>query len=916
MFILKHGRLINIAGWRAGNEYIKYEYLPFCPRKYSNWDIVTPSASHLAICSRSLSMRVFALPKSPDSNLILPELTRSIKPHTSPVVTTAIDSTGSLLATGSADGSIKVWDIKRGFATHTFHGHGGVVSALHFFETGMNQDQKKRKNKQKSHDTDYIALDDTTEHREVTAGFRLASGSEDGKIRIWDLFKRKSIALLESHVSVVRDLSFFASGNTLLSAARDKTIITWDASSWETKRITPVLESIEAAGYLLDGTLCYTGGENGRLRIWDPSRGSEVTRDQDVASEQEAIVAVKYSPGLPYVLTAHVDQTLKLHSISPLSAYTPGTKHDPLPVIRNIAGNDDEVIDLACVGPERSLVAMATNSEYIRIVSTKTSEGSDGQNYFGADVARLEGHDDIIICIDVDWSGHWLATGAKDNSAKLWQIDPASDSYTCFATFTGHAESLGAIALSRSPPPEDSPAFKDPLNHPPAFLITGSQDRTIKRWDTGKLKSSTSHPKAAYTRKAHEKDINALDVSHNATLFATASQDRTAKIWSLEDGSVLGILRGHKRGVWSVRFAPKDTPSLGKSTVGASRGYVATGSGDKTIKLWSLSDYSCLLTFEGHSNSVLKVIWLSPPRISSDDEDVSSRGAAQVHPLVASAAGDGLVKIWSPYTGELETTLDNHTDRVWALATTFPPSTSNTPSSHELESEFSLVSGAADSTVTFWKDITSTTLSAAVSANSARIEQDQQLQNYIHAGAYREAITLALQLNHPGRLLSLFTTAMDTESTGSSAPTSLTGNPDIDTVIQTLSPDHLYLLLLRIRDWNTNARTSRVSQRLLHALFKSYPASIFVELASRPNPLPVRGKGVKDAELKDVLHALAAYTERHYKRVEELVDESYLVEWVLGEMEGMELDMDMDEGDHVENGGVFAKKQDVVMVGS
>ncbi|EEP79932.1 conserved hypothetical protein [Uncinocarpus reesii 1704] len=873
---------------------------------------ITRSASHLAICSRSLAMRIFSLTKSQDSKFLRPELLRSLKPHTSPVVTTAIDNTGSLLATGSADGSIKIWDIKRGYATHTFHGHGGVISALCFFEaSGINEGNrksgKKRKSKQANPSPDFIPLEEPAQHEEVAAGFRLASGSEDGKIRVWDLLKRKSIASLESHVSVVRGLSFSASLNSLLSASRDKTIITWDADTWEIQRITPVLESVEAAGFV-EGSLCYTGGENGRLRIWDTSRGSEVTQDQEATSEQEGIVAVEYYSRLPFILTVHVDQTLKLHSVDTISTFTPGSKIEPLPVIRNIAGNDDEVIDLACVGRDASLLAMATNSEYVRIVST-TSIG--GQNYFGADIARLEGHDDIVICIDVDWSGHWLATGAKDNSAKLWRIDPATNSYTCFATFTGHAESLGAVALSRSPPPADSPGFKSPLDHPPAFLITGSQDRTIKRWDTGKL-TRPSHPKAVYTRKAHDKDINALDVNHNGTLFASASQDRTAKIWSFEDGSVQGILRGHKRGVWSIRFAPTGTPPINaKSGSTTSRGLVATGSGDKTIKLWSLSDYSCLLTFEGHSNSVLKVIWLSPPRIASADEDISSRGAAQIHPLVASAAGDGLVKIWSPYTGEVETTLDNHTDRVWALATPFPPSaSSNRPLSNEPQPSFSLISGAADSTVTFWKDTTSTTLSSAVSANAARIEQDQQLQNYIHVGAYREAITLALQLNHPARLLSLFTTAMDTEQS-SSSPT-LTGNPDIDAVIQSLSLDHLYLLLLRIRDWNTNARTSRISQRLLYALFKFYPPSTFMELASRPNPSPTRTKGGQDAEIKDILHALTAYTERHYKRVEELVDESYLVEWVLGEMEGMEMDLDMADGDQNDD----ALRNDVIMVGS
>ncbi|CAL5873794.1 uncharacterized protein PFLUO_LOCUS8077 [Penicillium psychrofluorescens] len=872
---------------------------------------ITPSASHAIVCSRSMSMRIYSLsPFDETSQSIEAELRRTLKPHTAPVVTTAVDPTGTLLATGGADGSIKVWDIRGGYVTHTFHGHGGVISALCFFEVSAPDSATKKKSKRRSDE------DADMEDFASTAGFRLASGSEDGKVRVWDLHKRKSIASLESHVSLVRSLSFSPTENALLSASRDKTVIVWDAKTWKTRRIIPVLESVEAATFIADSGLCVVGGENGKLRVWDCNRGSEVTHDQEAGEEFEAIVAIQYSPGLSFAMTVHADQTLRLHSLELLSDYQPGSTLEPLTIIRRISGNDDEIIDLAYVGPDRSMLALATNTESIRVVSVGPSEDrstGQGEEFFGADITNLEGHDDIIICIDADWSGHWLATGAKDNTARLWRLDPKSSSYTCFAVFTGHAESLGAIALPRVPPPAGSAAYNDPLNHPPSFLMTGSQDRTIKRWDTGKLpplKGEKAHsPKAVYTRKAHEKDINAIDIDSASALFASASQDRTVKIWSVEEGSAVGILRGHKRGVWSIRFAPPKTPVISSETgTSTNRGLAVTASGDKTVKLWSLSDYSCILTFEGHTNSVLKVLWLPPPQVSTnkdgeenqdddDDEEAATasthKSAAQTRPLIASAAADGLVKIWSPYTGELETTLDNHTDRVWALASPTPSGSRSDvkPTSSKVNTTpYALVSGSADSTVTFWSDTTSATYTATVNASAERVEQDQQLQNYVRAGQYREAITLALQLNHPARLLSLFTAAVNAAEDPTlpaedraRAANSLTGNPSIDEVLQSLDAANLRSLLLRLRDWNTNARTSRVAQRILFALFRSYPASTFVELAAQS----VRGKnGRAAAGLKDILQALSAYTERHYRRVEELVDDSFLVEWVLGEMDG------------------------------
>lgn len=812
-------------------------------------------------------MRIYSLQKVPTNESIEPQLVRTVRPHTTPVVVLAVDRTSTLLATGGTDGSIKVWDINGGYVTHTFRGPSVLVSALLFFELATNpKKQQSESNETKDADKkkrrpSRTAHDEAEEEVPTTARFRLASGSQDGKVRVWDLHKRSVVANLDSHVSDVRGLDYSPAQNALVTAGRDKTIRWWDTKSWKPRKVIPCFELVEAVGFIGDGQLTYTAGSNGCLRIWQTDSGRELTKEQKAKPEAEALVAAIYRPGFPFIACVQVDHTIALFDTPAEGITSPVEPPEPS---QRISGTHDDIIDLRYLLPDRSIMALATNSEDIRIVSVSEPGDSAAQvssEYFGQDIALLKGHDDIIITLDADWSGHWVATGAKDNTAKVWRVDPQNNSYICWATFQGHAESVSAVALPRTRPVDGSKAHADPLNHPPQFLITGSSDQTIKKWDIPKeqQQQTKSGIRASYTRKAHDKDINAIDVSNNANVFASASQDKVVKIWSMEEGEVQGILRGHRRGVWSVSFAPLSTPVLQSEQGSVSgKGVVITGSGDKTIKLWSLTDYSCLRTFEGHSNSVLKVTWLNLP---------PAEERAKKPILIASAAGDGLVKVWDVNSGENECTLDNHEDRVWALAV------------HPVTNM--IVSGSGDSTVTFWKDTSTETQIATNEAALKLIEQEQELDNYEYAGAYREAITLALQLNHPRKLQGLFEKVVNSKTPDVG---SLSGSKPVDEVLATLSDEQLFLLLLRLRDWNTNARTAPMAQRILWTVVRSYPVS-------RLSGLSVKGaKGQKS--VKEVLNALQVYTERHYKRMEELVDESYLVEYTLREMDALAPSLD------------------------
>lgn len=319
-----------------------------------------------------------------------------------------------------------------------------------------------------------------------------------------------------------------------------------------------------------------------------------------------------FVPSTSSIVSVHADQNILFYSLPDGALY------------RQLVGFNDEIIDAVLLNSTQpnDHVALATNSSLIRIYSTKSF-----------DARLLAGHRDIVLSLAANSSRRMLASGAKDNSARLWVPQDSELAWACVATCEGHAESVGAVVFER----EDVPRF----------LFTGSQDRTIKVWDLSSVQTeapATSAPvrcKSVSTTRAHEKDINALDSSPGGTLLASGSQDKTAKVWAVDRSSGMlklrGTCKGHKRGVWSVRFA-RGTRTL------------ATGSGDRTVRLWRLDDFSCLKVFEGHANSVLRVDWLG--------------GETEGYGQVVSAAADGLVKVWDSRTEECVTTLDGHEDKA------------------------------------------------------------------------------------------------------------------------------------------------------------------------------------------------------------------------------------------------------------
>jgi U3 small nucleolar RNA-associated protein 13 len=130
-----------------------------------------------------------------------------------------------------------------------------------------------------------------------------------------------------------------------------------------------------------------------------------------------------------------------------------------------------------------------------------------------------------------------------------------------------------------------------------------------------------------------------------------------------------------------------------------------------------------------------------------------------------------------------------------------------------------------------------------------------------------------MSLDQPYRLLNLFTEVISNGATA--ANNSITGLPEVDEVIATLSDQQLVILLLRVRDWSTNARSSHVAQRILHVILKKCPPERLMKLP----------------EIKGIVEALIPYSDRYLKHVDKLLQESFVVDYILREMDDLHVDV-------------------------
>lgn len=466
-------------------------------------------------------------------------------------------------------------------------------------------------------------------------GTRIATASEDGTARVWDIDSGEVLATLGGNQGSVWSVTYSPDGSQL-ATTDDKGTRVWDVECLKagdsnegcvTRELGGHASSVYLAAFSPDGLHLVTASDDHTAIVWNLASGAQ---EHVLGGHASAVNSAAFSPDGTKIVTASADQTLRVWDL---------TKCTPDCAFQEYKGPTGAMWN-ASFSPDGQYVVAA----------------SEDQNAYKFNVAdgNIEtffiGHTDTVFGATFSPDGELIVTASADGTARLWDANYGVP----LAVLRGHTGNVNSVAFN-----EDG-----------ELIVTASDDGTAKLWNEGsgiELK----------TVRGHTNKIFSVAFSPDGRRVATASQDKTAGVWDAATGlEVLPPLVGHTDWVTDANFSPDGM-------------HLVTTSDDGTVRLWDLTacnESECPsvqieiaegvvaqhAVFSPDGGRVLTAgsdgkmeLWDAKtgqalPFASAGGEELTSAVFSPDGKRIVTASVDGKARVWDAETGAAGIVLEGH----------------------------------------------------------------------------------------------------------------------------------------------------------------------------------------------------------------------------------------------------------------